>query len=52
MTEGDSTNPIGHGKVTDAMMSSLADVVKTVISKPEETTEADDTTPEEETVEE
>jgi len=53
MTEGDSTNPIdAAAEITDAMMSSLADVVKTVISKPEETTEADETTSEEKTEEE
>ena len=52
MTEGDSTNPIdAAAEITDAMMSSLADVVKTVISKPGETTEADDTTTEKETSE-
>ena len=52
MTEGDSTNPIdAAAEITDAMMSSLADVVKTVISKPEETTEADDTPTEMETSE-
>ena len=37
MSEGNSTNPIdAAAEITDAMMSSLADVVKTVISKPEE----------------
>ena len=36
MTEGDSTNPIdAAAEITDAMMSSLADVVKTVIANPE-----------------
>ena len=37
MSEGNSTNPIdAAAEITDAMMSSLADVVKTVISKPDE----------------
>jgi len=37
MAEDDSTNPIdAAAEITDAMMSSLADVVKNVISKPEE----------------
>lgn len=37
MSDGNSTNPIdAAAEITDAMMSSLADVVKTVISKPEE----------------
>ena len=36
MSEGNSTNPIdAAAEITDAMMSSLADVVKTVISKPD-----------------
>ena len=37
MAEDDSTNPIdAAAEITDAMMSSLADVVKNVITKPEE----------------
>ena len=37
MAGDDSTNPIdAAAEITDAMMSSLADVVKNVISKPEE----------------
>ena len=36
MSEGDETNPIdAAAEITDAMMSSLADVVKNVISNPE-----------------
>ena len=52
MSDGNSTNPLdAAAEITDAMMSSLADVVKTVISKPdgeklseEPTTEDSDTT--------
>ena len=41
MTEGEKTNPIdAAAEITDAMMSSLADVVKTVISSPETEQEA------------
>ena len=37
MSEGNSTTPLdAAAEITDAMMSSLADVVKTVISKPED----------------
>ena len=37
MSDGNSTNPIdAAAEITDAMMSSLADVVKNVISKPDE----------------
>ena len=37
MSEGNSTNPIdAAAEITDAMMSSLADVVKTVITEPKE----------------
>ena len=37
MSDGNSTNPIdAAAEITDAMMSSLADVVKSVIFKPEE----------------
>lgn len=42
MSDGNSTNPIdAAAEITDAMMSSLADVVKTVISKPEEQAQTD-----------
>ena len=41
MTEGEKTNSIdAAAEITDAMMSSLADVVKTVISSPETEQEA------------
>ncbi|MEC8670793.1 MAG: tetratricopeptide repeat protein [Candidatus Thermoplasmatota archaeon] len=45
MSEGNSTNPIdAAAEITDAMMSSLADVVKTVISKPDEEKMSEETT--------
>ncbi len=47
MSEGNSTNPIdAAAEITDAMMSSLADVVKTVISKPEDEIILEEATPE------
>ena len=47
MSEGNSTNPIdAAAEITDAMMSSLADVVKTVISKPDEEKLSEETTTE------
>ena len=56
MSEGENNNPIdAAAEITDAMMSSLADVVKTVISNPEsdELTQnmADDLSEEAETTE-
>ena len=42
MDEGQMNNPIdAAAEITDAMMSSLADVVKNVISTPEEGGQAD-----------
>ena len=47
MSEGNSTNPIdAAAEITDAMMSSLADVVKTVISKPDEEKKSEEPTTE------
>ncbi|MAM82510.1 MAG: hypothetical protein CL989_01250, partial [Euryarchaeota archaeon] len=49
MSDGNTTNPIdAAAEITDAMMSSLADVVKNAISSPEEDNSNIEQTPDEE----